>query len=54
MVGMDEGSGGIGQSFLDTNRFSDDGFVFGHGVPALAGISSSGGGLAQISELKLK
>ena len=38
-MGVDVGKGGIGQSFLDSNRFSDNGSVLSHGVPALAGIS---------------
>ena len=37
--------GGIGQSFLDSNKFSDVNPAPGHGVPALVGICSSGGGL---------
>ena len=42
--------GGIGQSFLDSNKFSDFDPVLGHGVPALAGIFSSGGGLLSAEE----
>ena len=49
-MGVDVGTGGIGQSFLDSNRISDNGSVLGHGVPALAGISSSGGGLLLAEE----
>ena len=37
--------GGIGQSFLNSNKFSDADPALGHGVPAWVGISSSGGGL---------
>ena len=42
-MGADVGVGGIGQSFLHLNKFSDVDPVLGHGVPALAGIFSSGG-----------
>ena len=49
-MGVDVGVGGIGQSFLDLNRFSDVDPVSGHGVPALAGIFSSGGGLLSAEE----
>ena len=35
--------GGIGQCFLDSNKFSDIDPAPGHGVPALVGIFSSGG-----------
>ena len=38
------------QSFLGSNRFSDVDPVLGHGVPALAGIFSSGGGLLSTEE----
>ena len=37
--------GGIGQSFLSSNRFTDIDPALGHGVPAWVGIFSSGGGL---------
>ena len=37
--------GGIGQSFLNSNRFPDIDPALGHGVPARVGIFSSGGGL---------
>ena len=42
-MGVDVGLGGIGQSFLDSNMFSGVDPVSGHGVPAPAGIFSSGG-----------
>ena len=42
--------GGIGQSFLDSNKFSDTDPTSGHGVPALVGVSSSGGGLLSAEE----
>ena len=45
IVGADVGVGGIGQSFLDSYKFSDVDPAQSHGVPALVGISSSGGGL---------
>ena len=48
--GDDVGVGGIGQSFLDLNKFSDVDPVLGHGVPTLAGIFSSGGGLLSAEE----
>ena len=50
-IGVDVGAWGIGQSFLDSNRFSDIEPVLGHGVPALAGMSSSGGGLSLAEEV---
>ena len=50
MVGADKGTGvgGIGQSFLVLNRFSEADPALGKGVPCLTGsleMSSSGGGL---------
>ena len=42
--------GGIGQSFLDSNMFSDIVPALGHGVPALVGMFSSGGGLLSAEE----
>ena len=45
---MGTGVGGIGQSFLVSNRFSEADPVLGQGVPCLTvalGMSSSGGGL---------
>ena len=42
--------GGIGQYFLDSNKFSDVDPAPGHGVPAQVGISSSGGGLLSVDE----
>ena len=51
IVGVDVGAGGIGQSFLDSNKFSDVDPVSAHGVPALAWIFSSGGGLLSAEEL---
>ena len=45
IVEVDVGVGEIGQSFLDSNKFSDIDPAQGHGVPALVGIFSSGGGL---------
>ena len=44
-VGVDVGAGEIGQSFLDSNKFSDTDPALGHGVPAWVGISSGGRGL---------
>ena len=46
ILGVDVGVGGIGQSFLDSNKFPDANPALGHGVPAWVGISSSGGGLS--------
>ena len=43
IVGVDIGVGGIGQSFLDSNKFSDTDPALGHGVLAVVGVSSSGG-----------
>ena len=37
--------GGIGQSFLNSNRFPDIDPAPGHGVPAWVGIFLSGGGV---------
>ena len=51
IVGVDVGTGGIGQSFLHTNRFSDVDPALGHGVPALVGISSGGGDCYQLRNL---
>ena len=48
--GMDVGAGGIGQSLLDLNKFSDVDPVLGYGVPALAGIFSRGGGMLSAEE----
>ena len=45
IVGVDVGVGGIDQSFLDLNKFSDIDPAVVHGVPALVWIFSSGGGL---------
>ena len=48
-AGVGTGVGGIGQSFLVLNRFSDAEPALGQGVPCLTGalgISSSGGGLS--------
>ena len=48
-VGVGIGVGGIGQSFLVSNRFSDAKPTMGQGIPCLMGapgISSSGGGLS--------
>ena len=48
-VGVGTGVGGIGQSFLVWNQFSDADPALGQGVPCLTGalgISSSGGGLS--------
>ena len=45
IVGVEVGAGGIGQSFLDSNKFPDADPALGHGVPTQVGISSSGGGL---------
>ena len=50
IVGVDVGAGGIGQSFLDSNKFSDVDPALAHGVPALVWISSSGGGLSPADE----
>ena len=50
IVGMDVGAGEIGQSFLDSNRFSDIDPALGHGVLALIGIFSSGGRLLSAKE----
>ena len=50
IVGVDVGAGGIGQSFLDSNKFSDIDPALGHGVPALVGIFSSGGELLSAEE----
>ena len=52
-IGVDIEAGGIGQSFLDLNRFSDADPVSGHGVPALAGMFSSDGGLSLAEEVSL-
>ena len=43
--GLEVDVGGIGQSFLNSNRFPNIDPNPGHGVPAWVGISSSGGGL---------
>ena len=48
-AGVGTGVGGIGQSFLAWNRFSEADPALGQGVPCLTGalgISSSGGGLS--------
>ena len=45
IVGVDVGAGGISQSFLNLNKFSDVDPVLHHGEPSLTGIFSSGGGL---------
>ena len=50
IVGVDVGVGKIGPSFLDSNKFSDANPVSGHGVPVLAGIFSSDGGLLSAEE----
>ena len=50
IVQVDVGVGGIGKSFLDSNKFSDAAPVFGHEVSALAGIFSSCGGLLSAEE----
>ena len=47
-MGAGVGVGGIGQSFLVSNRFSEADPVLGQGVPCLTGalgMSSSDGGL---------
>ena len=51
ILGVDVGVGGNGQSLLDSNKYSNFDPVLGHGVPALAGIFSSGGGLLSAEEL---
>ena len=43
--GLEVDVGGIGQSFLSSNRFPNIDPALGHGVPAQVGIFSSGGGL---------
>ena len=43
--GLEVDVGGIGQSFLSSNRFPDFDPALGHGVPTQVGIFSSGGGL---------
>ena len=43
---VDVGAGGIGQSFLNSNKVPDADPALGNGVPAQVGISSSGGGLS--------
>ena len=50
IVGVDVGMEGTGQYFLDLNKFSDVDPVSSHGVPALAGIFSSSGGLLSAEE----
>ena len=50
IFGIDVGAVGIGQSLLALNKFSDVDPVLGHGLPALAGIFSSGGGLLSVEE----
>ena len=50
-TGVDAGAGGIGQSFLDSNKFSVTDPVLGQGVLALALVtSSSGRGVESSSE----
>ena len=50
IVGVDAGVRGIGQSLLNSNKFSDVDPFLAHGVPALAGILSSGGELLSAEE----
>ena len=50
IVGVEVSVGGIGQSFLNSNKFSDIHPALGHGVPAQVGIFSSGGGLLSAEE----
>ena len=49
-VEVDAGVVEIGQSFLTSNKFSDIDPAPGHGVPALVGIFSSGGGWLSAEE----
>ena len=52
-AGVGAGVGGIGQSFLISNRFSEADPVLGQEVLALArtlGMSTSGGGLESLAE----
>ena len=50
IVGVEVGVEGIGQFLLDLKKSSDVDPVLGHGVPALAGIFSCGGGLLSAEE----
>ena len=50
IMGVDVGAGGIGQSFLNSNKFSDVDPAPSHGVPTLVRIFSSGGGLLSFEE----